>query len=138
MLYLTICRDNITDPTPAPPRKGRVQEGSGYRSRYAQQFPSLQGEGQGWGLYCYFSCLLSLFEKVAAKVLFFRQTALTRITDLLTIFTDYYKKARNYAVIITFLLFFSSYLVVFCYLCTTNYQRTLYRTRKDLTNTRRK
>ena len=41
---------DITDPTPAPPRKGRVQEGSGYRSRYAQQFPSLQGEGQGWGL----------------------------------------------------------------------------------------
>jgi hypothetical protein len=30
--------------------------------------PSLQGEGQGWGLYCYYSCLLSFYDIFAAEI----------------------------------------------------------------------
>ena len=39
-------RNNNTDPTPAPPLEGRGVA----TAQNAQQFPSLQGEGQGWGL----------------------------------------------------------------------------------------
>ena len=40
--------NNNTDPTP---NLSSLREGISYRSVYAQQLPSLQGEGQGWGLY---------------------------------------------------------------------------------------
>ena len=41
----------VTDPTPAPPRKGRVQEGSGFRLPLQMEFrrhsPPFKGRGRG-------------------------------------------------------------------------------------------